>query len=330
MDFTKSKLYGVSNKKYLSELLQLELKTLKNVDNYYEVQPFFKEVNGKNRELYNPSEAHKRALKNIVKKLSFIGFPNYVCGGIPLVGYVDNASRHLEKEYLLLLDITNFFPSTKDSYVYDFFHNTMSQSEDIAKILTNLTTVKKDGERFLPQGFSTSPMLSFLSYHQMYEELDKFSKSNNFTFSAYYDDFTFSSDKFIHTNKRREAIAIIEKYGLKVNKKKTRLTICNHTRITGVIIHENTKKAPKKLNKKMYDYYRLLLEMDKAPSNFIQDEFIDTCNRLQGCIAAIQAIETERNMEHYKNTLRYIRTKFDVPVEKKKKHLYFKNMQINN
>lgn len=97
-------------------------------------------------------------------------------------------------------------------------------------------------------------MLSFLSYHQMYEELDKFSKNNNFTFS---------SDKFIHTNKRREAISIIEKYGLKVNKKKTRLTICNHTRITGVIIHENTKKAPKKLNKKMYDYYGLLLGMSK-------------------------------------------------------------------
>ncbi|RTK65380.1 RNA-directed DNA polymerase, partial [Enterococcus faecalis] len=104
---------------------QLELKTLKNVDSYYEVAPFFKKVNGKKRELYNPSEAHKSALKNIVKGLSYIGFPDYVYGGIPLVGYVDNASRHLEKEYLLLLDITNFFPSTKDSYVYSFFHNTM-------------------------------------------------------------------------------------------------------------------------------------------------------------------------------------------------------------
>lgn len=41
MDFTKSRLYGVSNKKYLSELLQLELKTLKDVDNNYEVEPFF-------------------------------------------------------------------------------------------------------------------------------------------------------------------------------------------------------------------------------------------------------------------------------------------------
>ncbi|MDB1653538.1 reverse transcriptase family protein [Enterococcus durans] len=330
MDFTKSRLYGISNKKYLSELIQLELKTLKNVDSYYEVAPFFKKVNGKKRELYNPSEAHKRALKNIVKGLSYIGFPDYVYGGIPLVGYVDNASRHLEKEYLLLLDITNFFPSTKDSYVYSFFHNTMSQSEDLAKILTNLTTVKKGDERFLPQGFSTSPMLTFLSYHQMYEELNAFSKRNNFTFSAYYDDFTFSSDKFIHTNKRREAIAIIEKYGLQVNKKKTRLTICNHTRVTGVIIHGDTKKAPKKLHKKMYDYYRLLLDMDKEPTKYTQDEFIDTCNRLQGCLAAIQSIERERNLEHYKNTLRHVRTKFDVPVEKKKKQLYFRNIEVNN
>lgn len=329
MDFTNSKLYGVSNKKYLSELLQLDLKTLKNINKYYETEPFYKDINGKIRELYNPTDAHKNALKRIVKMLGYIGFPSYVCGGIPQVSYVDNASRHLEKEYLLLLDITNFFPSTKDSYVYNFFHKCLNQPEDIAKILTNLTTVKNGDSRFLPQGFSTSPMLSFLSYHKMYEELNAFSESNNFTFSAYYDDFTFSSKKFIHPSKRREAIAIIEKFGLKVNKKKTRLTICNHTRVTGVIIHENTKKAPKKLHKKMYDYYRLLLNMDKNPTNFKQDEFIDTCNRFQGCIAAIQSIEQERNLEHYKNTLRYIRTKYDVPAEKKKKHIYFRKIRID-
>lgn len=330
MEFTKSKLFGISNKKYLSELLNVELKTIKDVDSNYKVEPFFKEVNGKNRELYNPSEVHKKVLKKIVKLLSCIEYPEYVYGGIPNVGYVDNASRHLEKEYLLLLDITNFFPSTKDSYVYNFFYNTMCQSSDIAKILTNLTTVKIENgdERFLPQGFSTSPILSFLAYHEMYEKLEDFAKNNKFTFSAYYDDFTFSSNKFIHANKRREAISIIEKYGLQVNNKKTRLTICNYTRITGVIINGNIKKAPKKLHKKMYDCYRLLLNMDKCPEKFTQNEFIDTCNRFQGCIAAIQSIETERNLEHYKNTLRYIRTKFDVPIEKKKKHLYFNNIWI--
>ncbi|MFR2457453.1 MAG: hypothetical protein ACLS8G_14990 [Enterococcus faecalis] len=44
MDFAKSRLYGVSNKKYLSELLQLELKTLKDVDSNYEVEPFLKKL----------------------------------------------------------------------------------------------------------------------------------------------------------------------------------------------------------------------------------------------------------------------------------------------
>ena len=65
MDFTQSVLYGVSNKKYLSELLHLELKTLKNVDKYYTVYPFEKKTNGKTRELYNPSNEHKRALKRM-------------------------------------------------------------------------------------------------------------------------------------------------------------------------------------------------------------------------------------------------------------------------
>lgn len=47
MDFTKTKLYGISNKKYLSELLHLDLSTLKRTEKYYEVKPFPKYVNGK-------------------------------------------------------------------------------------------------------------------------------------------------------------------------------------------------------------------------------------------------------------------------------------------
>ncbi len=44
-----------------------------------------------------------------------------------------------------------------------FFKNTLKQPVDIAKILVNLTTAKNPtgSFRFLPQGYSTSPMLSF-------------------------------------------------------------------------------------------------------------------------------------------------------------------------
>lgn len=321
MDFYNTKLYGVSNKKYLSELLHLEKSMLKKVDTFYEVKPFLKNINGKERLLYNPSSQHKIALKRTVKMLSFIGFPDYLCGGIPEVSYVTNASRHLEKKNLLLLDITNFFPSTKDSYVYDFFKNTLNQSTDVAKIMVNLTTATNNSgnSRFLPQGYSTSPMLSFFAYHKMYDRLNTFAEKNNLTFSAYYDDFTFSSNEFIPKYCMKEAIKIINDYGLSVNENKTKLVKLNHTKITGIIVHEDKMSVPKGLFKKTFEHYLTLLDMDKYPEKYSQYNFIDTCNRMQGCLAAIQSVEPERNLDHYKNTIRYVRSKYNVPVNKKNK-----------
>lgn len=328
MDFSTSKLYGVSNKKYLSELLQLELKTLKNVDRYYTVYPFKKKTNKKIRELYNPSNKHKRALKRITRYLNELEFPGYLCGGIQNVSYVDNASRHLDKNYMLLVDIANFFPSTRDSYVYDFFHNSLIQPPDIAKILTNLTTAKTNDHRHLPQGYSTSPILSFLAYHKMYQHLNEFSLRNNLTFSAYYDDFAFSSDTFIDPKRRREVIKIIEKYNLKVNSDKTKLVRGNHVNITGVIINKEERKAPKKLFKKTHGLYLRLLDMKENYFLYNQDDFIDICNKFQGCLAAIQHIEEKRNLEHYQNFLRHIRKKFDVPIDKNQKNVYFKKIFV--
>lgn len=68
---------------------------------------------------------------------------------------------------------------------------------------------KSGNSRFLPQGYSTSPMLSFLAYHKMYDRLNTFAEKNNLTFSAYYDDFTFSSNEFIPKYCMKEAIKII-------------------------------------------------------------------------------------------------------------------------
>lgn len=332
MDFTKTKLYGISNKKYLSELLHLDLSTLKRTEKYYEVKPFPKYVNGKKRMLYNPDIKHKNALKKIVKMLGFVEFPEYLCGGIPEVSYVTNAGRHLNKKNLLLLDITDFFPSTKDSYVYDFFKNTLKQSEDIAKIMVNLTTAKRleDNTRFLPQGYSTSPMLSFFSYYRMYEELNKFAIRNNYTFSAYYDDFSFSSEKFIQKSKKREVVKIVNKYSLNVNAKKTKIIKINHTKITGVMVHKNILKAPKSLFKKTHEYFLMLLDMDYNTENYTKEDFIDICNKLQGCLSAIQSIERERNLEYYKNKLKYVRKKYDIPIEKSKKDISFKNIEVKD
>lgn len=332
MELKNTKLYGISNKRYLSELLNLEVSKLRKVDEFFIVEPFTKVVNRKKRVLYNPSDEHKFVLKRIVNMLETIEFPEYLCGGIPERSYISNAGRHLGNKNLLLLDITNFFPSTRDSYVYDFFRNELKQSVDIAKIMVNLTTVKSaDGNyRFLPQGYSTSPIMSFLSYRRMYDELNYFSRKNNLSFSAYYDDFSFSSNDFILKRLKRDATQIIEKYDLKVNSKKSKILRLNHSKITGVIVHDDIMKAPRGIFHKMFDCYLTLRNIDDTPYKYTQDQIIDVCNKFQGCIAAIQSIERERNLEHYKNMLRYIRKKYDVPVEKTKKENRFRNFDIQN
>lgn len=317
MDYTNSILHGISNKKYLSELLGIKLKFLRNIDKYYSSNKFLKKSNGKTRELYNPNKEYKKVLKKINKYIFKIGIPCYAFGGIPKLNYVDNASKHLDKRYLLLVDISNFFPSTNASYVYDFFYNKLNMAKDIAKIMMLITTEDKGSRRCIPQGYPTSPLLSLFSYIDMFEEIDSFSKNNNLTFSVYYDDITLSSNKFIDPNIKRKIIKIIKKYNLEVNSKKTRLVINKFTNITGVIVSGNELKAPKKLYKKLHENYIKLSNINKNNLSCNKENLIKTCRIIHGCMSCIKVIDPQKNMDMYLNKLLYIQKCYNISIYKK-------------
>lgn len=327
MQFSKSKLYGISNKKYLSELINIENRKLNNVDKHF-IPNEFTIVSNKNRKVFDADSQHKYALKRIVKLLNVLEFPKYIYGGIPGNSYVDNATHHLENNFFLLIDITNFFPSTSDSYVFDFFFNKMQQSVDIAKILTNLATVVSDGKRHLPQGYPSSPILSVLSYLEMYKELNQFAEKNLLTFSAYIDDFTFSSKSFIHPSKVQKVAQIINKYDLNVNKEKTKLVKSKYTNITGVIIDNDVRKAPNSLHKMMFENYLELLNMIKKPTSYNKDQFINSCNKFHGYLSSIKSIEKNNKLHHYYQVLNYVKNTFDVPTSKSRKQQHFKKKYV--
>lgn len=310
MDFSSCPIYKTSTKRYLSKLLEVEVSFLRNVDKYVEPYSFVKEVNGKIRKLYTTTSLHKRILDNIHKHLNLINVPSYLFGGIKGTSYVSNGKKHLNMSKMMYIDISNFFPSTNDSYVYSFFRHSLELPTDIAKILTNLTTVQEGNKRFLPQGFSTSPLLSFFSYKEMYEELNSFAKDNNYIFTAYYDDLTFSSNKFIHKSNFNKVKSIIERRGLKVNKRKSKITNINYNEITGVIINKDQVKAPKKQFKNAHDCYQLLLKMDKDASLDDFRYFLPVINKFQGYISLLKTIEPDREFIHYRNTINYIKNKY--------------------
>ncbi len=322
MHYNKSKLYGLSNKKVLSDMLKIDKKRLKNVALEfvpYKLPPQLSTINGKQRDLYNPSVEHKRALRKLVSLLMQVDLPSYVYGGIKEKSHIQNAFVHKENKYLMLIDIQNFFPSTLNSYVYDLFKRKFCMDDDLAKILTDFVTIpceSKDG-RYLPQGYPTSPILSYLAYVDMYDELFTIAADNQMAFSCYYDDLTFSSNKFINKSFKRKCSKIIEKYQFKIHPIKSKLIVKKGIEVTGVFLDEvGELKAPKKLLKKLQDSYMKVKKMDENPSDYTKANFVDELNRLQGLIAAIKSIEKNRKIDLFLNELKRIRKKYDVPYRK--------------
>lgn len=330
MNFNNSRLYGLSNKKVLADIFSVDKKRLKNVVEEfvpYKLPSEISVINGKKRDLYNPNDEHKRALKKLVRLLMQVEIPSYVYGGIKGKSHIENASIHKIRKYLMLIDIQNFFPSTSDSYVYHLFKNKFEMSDDLAKILTDFVTIPCENRegRYLPQGYPTSPVLSYLSYTDMYQELLHLAVENGMEFSCYYDDLTFSSNKFISKSLKRKCSQIIEKYQFKIHPTKSKLMVKKGVEVTGVFLNELGEiKAPKKLLQKLQSSYERMKEMDKNPGNFSKIDFVDEMNRLQGLIAAVKSIESNRKVDLYLNELKYIRRKYDVPYRKSSVKVHFR------
>ncbi|WP_052676075.1 reverse transcriptase family protein [Paenibacillus sp. IHBB 10380] len=310
IDYTVCTLYGVKNKKYLSELLKIELFKLKEIEKYYITLPFSKKMgNNKIRLLYNPSKEYKDILKRLNYFLQKIVLPDYVFGGIKKRDYIQNASKHKDNKFFLIIDLKDFFPSTSDTYVYNFFKNKLNMSIDVAKICTLLVTEQSEiNTRYLPQGYSTSPILSYLCYFEMFNSINSLSINNNITYSCYYDDNTFSSKNIIIKDFKNKIVEIIKSYNLQVNPKKTiLLKNTKGVRITGTIVNNNILSAPNPLQGKMYINFNKLVNSDLTDMNEAKN-IIKLCNIVQGCSSAIKSIERQRKFPHILKKVKEIRS----------------------
>ena len=117
-----------------------------------------------------------------------------------------NAKPHVGQDVVVNLDFKDFFPTLTFKRVKGAFRN-LGYSEHNAIILAALCTepdqdqVKMDGvtyfvdkgERLLPQGAPTSPILTNIICFKMDKRLEGLAKRYGFTYSRYADDLTFSA-----------------------------------------------------------------------------------------------------------------------------------------
>jgi hypothetical protein len=126
--------------------------------------------------------------RRLADLLSRLALPDYLHSTGKGCSYRTNAQCHQGSGRAFRIDIRKFYQNVHDAYVLRFFRDRMECSADVAHLLTELTCY----QRHLPTGSPLSPVMSFLAYWQMFDELNDIAKSADLVMTVYVDDVVMS------------------------------------------------------------------------------------------------------------------------------------------
>lgn len=178
------------------------------------------------QELFQPSEA----------AMGFVAGRNVVA----------NARCHLYQSCVLNLDLENFFPSITKTGVRRALERELADripSSEVRNLICNLCTIPdRSGTEVLPQGAPTSPVLSNIVLKGLDRRLAVFAGAHGYNYTRYADDITFSHDRPIRRFSpffMERVRSIIEEYGLKINDRKTKVSVKGERlEVTGLTVGE--------------------------------------------------------------------------------------------
>lgn len=226
--------------------------------------------------------------------------PN-VCGFVNGRSIADGARRHVGKNYVLNIDLKDFFDSIEFHRVKAMLccapfnlKDEIDNPQSLPFIIANLCCtpkkvirVNKEGKEYecvrsvLPQGAPTSPILTNLICRQLDKKLYLLAKKYHCAYSRYADDITFSANKNIFKIDSEfycELKHIIEvECRLKINEDKTRVQNRKYRQeVTGLIVNKKvnvTKRYVKQI--RMWLYLWETYGYEKAQNLFIHDYLSD-------------------------------------------------------
>lgn len=251
----------IADSKALSEAMGISLNELrflcfqKEVSqiNHYQQFEIAKKTGGV-RKISAPMPRLKRVqywlLDNVLNKVEIHSAAHGFATGRSIL---TNALPHVKKAVVINLDLENFFPTIHYRRIKGLFQK-LGYSEQIATLMALLTTEPEtesltmdeqtwfvqQGERFLPQGAPTSPMLTNILCRRLDARLSSMAAKLGFNYSRYADDMTFSSDSTENVQKLLwRCKQIIQDEGFIIHPDKTRIMRRHQKQeVTGVVVNE--------------------------------------------------------------------------------------------
>lgn len=233
-------------------------------------------------------------------------------GFVPGRSIATNARPHVGREFVLNLDLEDFFPSITFRRVRGLFIS-LGYNFGVASTLALLCTgyerkpfQRRDarqpepqqyyisiGRRHLVQGAPTSPPISNLIARRLDHRLQGLAQSLDLAYTRYADDLTFSGDELDPVLRALDvASRIIAGEGFAVNREKTHLQRpSGRQTVTGVVVNDKVS-APRDLRRRL----RAILHNARYTGLEAQnrDGHEDFRAHLQGLIAHVHAVNPEQ------------------------------------
>lgn len=280
-----SPFFRLKSRTRLSEILFANRKKLESLARREDLYFQFKKpkASGGFRDISAPRNDLKAVQKRIADLLQRIAPPDFLFAPVAGRSYVDNAAAHVGARSIRLLDIEDFFPSCTANKVIWFFNKRMECSPDVAAILRGIVSHKGS----LPQGSPCSPILAYLCYVDMWEEISRAVMTAGCTLSVYADDLTISGENVPERViwKIKESLY---RHGHRYQVSKERSKHLRPVEITGVILTPDGLCAPNRLHKGLRD---VRIKLSDANSRVERENLVA---RVRGRVAQMNQI-TSRN-----------------------------------
>ncbi len=241
--------YSVASRKKLERVLEIPLAELEHASlkRDFLYNPFTSRKGKKPRDIANPSERLKSIQRRIVDNmLSRIPFPAFMIGGVPGRKLHEHAEIHVGKKIVVTLDVEDCFPSISEKQVYLAFRSLLKCSDEVAHLLTRLTTFKGT----LPLGNPTSNYLANLVLLPCIKRVFLLAKENNVSLGQYVDDQGLSGDN-LPNDFITKAVKEFQKRGFRINRSKIRVMRSGSAQVVTNMVVNKKLSVPLKVRKKV-------------------------------------------------------------------------------
>lgn len=281
-----------------------------------------KKKNGKDRYIESPKPPLDRILKTIqhylqccyyaIRTQAAYGFVITKKGEAKPRNIVSNAKQHLNKKWLINIDLKDFFHQVNEQEVYQLLLN---HFPNMKTALIELLAALCCYNGRLPMGAATSPVLSNYAFINCDKAITKWCNKKNITYTRYADDLVFSSNKPLNENHIKQLISILLEHNFVPNKNKIKLFNENESKeITGLLVTD-TITIPSdfynKLGKNILQIKHIYIAKLNACKNAQTKErwLKQLHQQIEGKLAFIEFVlgnESERYQHHLNKYLKAI------------------------